>query len=63
MLIRAIVSGLGDRRISSGRSNVGEGGADDVVNGREARLSGSGLLNGAGFDAATAVSGGGGGRE
>jgi len=62
MLILAIVSGLGDRRISSGRSKVGDEGAEDV-NGRDDRLRGSGRLNGAGYDAATAVSGGGGGRE
>lgn len=47
MLILAIVSGLGDLRISSPRSRIGDDGADEV-NGRDERLSGSGRLKGAG---------------
>jgi hypothetical protein len=47
MLIRAIVSGLGDLRISSGRSVIGEEGTEEVK-GRECRFSGSGRLKGAG---------------
>mgnify|MGYP006876487245 CR=1 FL=1 len=61
MLILAIVSGLGDLRISSGRSSVGDDGTEDVK-GSEARLSGSGRLKGAGTAEAT-TSGGGAGRR
>ena len=47
MLIRAIVSGLGERRISSGLSLTGDEGADEVK-GRDDLFSGSGRRNGAG---------------
>ena len=47
MLILAIVSGLGDRRISSGRSLMGEEGADEVK-GSDARFRASGRRKGAG---------------
>jgi hypothetical protein len=62
ILILAMVSGLGDRRISSGRSRMGDEGAEEL-NVSEPRLSGSGRLNGAGSDVARAASRGGGGRE
>ena len=55
MLIRAMVSGLGARRISSGLSRIGEDGAGEV-NGRDVRLSGSGRLNGAGAEDDSAAS-------
>lgn len=61
ILIRAIVSGLGDLRISSGRSWIGDEGADEVK-GNDALLSGSGRLNGAGFDAGVTLGGGAGRR-
>ncbi len=47
MLIRAIVSGLGERRISSGLSDIGEDGADEMK-GRDERFEGSGRRKGAG---------------
>ena len=56
MLMRAIVSGLGDRRISSGRSRIGDEGADDV-NGKDDRFSGSGRLKGAGEDVSVMLAG------
>lgn len=61
MLIRAIVSGDGERRTSSGTSRMGEDGAEEV-NGREERLSGSGRLNGAGAGSACVIWGTGGSR-
>jgi hypothetical protein len=61
MLIRAIVSGDGERRMSSGRSSIGEEGTEEVK-GRDVRFSGSGRLNGAGLEAETADAGGGGRR-
>lgn len=54
MLIRAIVSGEGERRIPSGASTMGEDGAEEV-NGSEERLSGSGRLNGAGAGSAWVI--------
>ena len=54
MLIRAIVSGEGERRIPSGASCIGEDGAEEV-NGRDERLSGSGLLKGAGAGSAWVI--------
>lgn len=62
MLILAIVSGLGDLRISSKLlSKMGDDGAEDG-NGREALFNGSGLLKGAGFEEGAASAGGGGRR-
>jgi hypothetical protein len=61
MLIRAIVSGEGDRRNTSAVSRIGEEGAEEV-NGREERLSGSGRLNGAGAGSACVIWGTGGRR-
>lgn len=61
MLIRAIVSGLGDLLISSGRSRTGEDGAEEV-NGNEALFSGSGRLKGAGLDEGVMLGGGAGKR-
>ena len=55
MLIRAIVSGLGARRSSSGLSRIGDDGAGEV-NGKDVRLSGSGRLKGAGADDDSAAS-------
>jgi len=54
MLIRAIVSGEGERRMFSAISRMGDEGAEEV-NGREERLSGSGRLNGAGAGSACVI--------
>jgi hypothetical protein len=51
ILIRAIVSGEGERRNPSAVSGTGDGGPDEV-NGREERLRGSGRLKGAGAGSA-----------
>lgn len=60
MLIRAIVSGDGERRIDSGASCcMGEDGTDEV-NGSDDRFSGSGRLNGAGAGSACVIWGTGG---
>jgi hypothetical protein len=56
MLIRAIVSGDGERRMFSAISRIGDVGAEEV-NGREERLSGSGRLNGAGAGSACVICG------
>lgn len=61
MLMRAIVSGEGERRRPSGASVMGDEGADDV-NGKEERFSGSGRLNGAGAGSASAICGMGGSK-
>ena len=54
MLIRAIISGEGERRIPSGASVIGDEGADEVK-GRDVRFSGSGRLNGAGAGSACVI--------
>lgn len=51
MLIRAIVSGDGERRMLSGASCMGEDGAEEVK-GSDERFSGSGRLKGAGAGSA-----------
>lgn len=61
ILIRAIVSGEGERRKPSAVSRIGDEGAEEV-NGSEDRLSGSGRLNGAGAGSACVICGTGGRR-
>ena len=61
MLIRAIVSGEGERRMSSGTSRMGDEGAEEVK-GNEERLRGSGRLKGAGAGSAWVICGMGGKR-
>jgi hypothetical protein len=61
ILIRAIVSGDGERRNPSAVSRIGDEGADEVK-GNEDRLSGSGRLKGAGAGSACVICGTGGRR-
>jgi len=61
ILIRAIVSGEGERRKPSAVSRIGDDGAEEV-NGSEDRLSGSGRLKGAGAGSACVICGTGGKR-
>jgi hypothetical protein len=61
ILIRAMVSGEGERRNTSADSRMGDEGAEEV-NGSDDLLSGSGRLNGAGAGSAAVICGTGGRR-